>query len=264
MRKRGTQVGRAQLLAMLCVAVVLMSLVAHGVTLGNAKITLQSHKYYRKWDLTRLVYRIKDSSAPWDSWWVLGVGDCVTDDVLEAYASSRFTWVDEPFRGLRFERSKKNEKFYVWLIGQWDVAETDVALVVSDRHGAATETYLGTVDGPACEGGSIAVETIGGGSVQFPALDGPGAYEAESRTILRVTSSSAGWGLSHSIGFSIPSSASESVVAGSLIVSYDAYDTSAGVTDVGVSYTMEISEDDFAGLPEGAYVIEITYTASTD
>jgi len=264
MWKCATQAGRPQLLAILCVAVVVMSLVAHSATLGNARIALQSHNYYRKWDLTRLVYRIKDSFAPWDSWWVLVVGDCVTDNVLEAFATSEFTWVDEPFRGLRFERSKKNEKFYVWLVGQWDVAETDVVLVVPDRDGATTETYFGTVDGPACEDGSIAVETIGGGSVQFPALDGAGTYEAESQTILRVTSSSAGWGLSHSIGLSVPSSASESVVAGALIVSYDAYDTSAGVTDVGVSYTMEISEDDFTGLPEGAYVIEITYTASTD
>ena len=98
----------------------------------------------------------------------------------------------------------------------------------------------------------------------FPPLTEPGTFEGSDRTRLRVASTSPGWGLSQTLDLSIPSGASEAAVTNALSVTYDPYETVAGSVEVDVSYTLRVAEEDFAGLPEGAYVIQITFTASTD
>jgi len=230
------------------------------VDLGGVKITLESQRYYQFWDLTRLIYRVKGNRNPGESWWTLSLGSCVTADLLLWWASSPFEWVDEPFRGVRFDRTSKNQKFTLWLVGQWDVAETDVLLAIN----GGAQTFQGDMDGPACEGASIALDTISGEAVSFPAFEGVGTYPGDGWTVLRVTSTSSGWSLSHDIQTSVPEGASSSVVERILSVSYDPFVTAAGMTDVRVRYMLNVEEADLAGLPQGTYVIQITYTASTD
>jgi hypothetical protein len=151
-----------------------------------------------------------------------------------------------------------------WLVGQWEVGSTQVAAAFGGPSGDSGEVSIGAIDGPVCEGASISIETLAGASVGFPALSGPGTYEASGQTLLRVTSTSTGWSLSESLGFAIPEGASESVVARVLVLSYDPFSRTSGVTDVRVGYVLDVSEADFEGLPEGSYRIEITYTVSTD
>jgi len=244
---------------LLAILLVVAAIRVGGVELGTARVTLQSHKYYSWWNMTRLVYRVKDSKTPKDSSWVLGFGDCVDEEAIEWWATSEYTWIDEPLRGMRFDRSMRNEKFYIWLYGQWDVGETDTAILFEDG-----EILVGQIDGPACESASISLETVGGSSVSFPELSGPGTYQGSEETVLRIGSTSAGWAISHALALSIPANASESIVANALTLSYDPFEAAAGGVDVRVSYAMHVSEADFSGLPQGAYVIEITYTVSTD
>jgi len=251
----------------------LVAIPAAGVQLGDVQVTLHSHKYYRAWDMTRLVYRVKSSSEPSQgASWILGVGECLTDEAIVPWVTTPFTRVDEPIPGMRFERPKRNEHFYVWLIGQWDVGTIPVAMVTGGgpsgghghHHGGEDKVVVGEIDGPRCNGTSISLETISGETVTFPSLYGEGRYVASSETILKVMSTSAGWGLGHDITVSAPDGASEATAEAALQVSYDPFQTLAGTTHVEVGYVLEVDEEDFAGLPEGTYVIRITYTVAAD
>ena len=244
--------------ALFCV--LMLALTAQAVDLGGVTITLQSHRYYKSWDLTRLVYRVNGNQNPWDSWWALELGSCVTDELIYWWASSMCEWIDEPFRGIRFERWSKNQQFNLWLVGQWDVSPTGVVLQPDDSQ----ELAFGEIDGPACAGASISLETTSGASVGFPAFDGAGEYAGKGETVLRVTSTSANWSLTHATSFTMPEGASASILERILSVTYDPFVAVAGATEVRVKYTMLVGEQDLAGLPEGTYVIRITYTASTD
>jgi len=250
---------RRLLLAAILVLLV-ASVAVEAVKLDDVSITLQSHRYYKSWDLTRLVYRVKGSQSPWDSWWALELGSCVTDEVIYWWASSSYEWIEEPLRGIRFERWSKNQKFYLWLIGQWDVSPTGVVL----QPDGGQDLAFGEIDGPACAGASISLETASGASVGFPPFTGVGEYAGDGDTVLRVTSTSAGWSLTHSTAFAMPEGASTSVLERILDVAYDPFTAAAGTTDVNVGYVLVVEEEDLAGLPEGTYVIQITYTASTD
>ena len=264
----------SSLLSLLVVA--LFSFVSLSEELGDVRITLQSTRYYKKWDLTRLVYKVKSPSTPDDQSWVLEVGACVTADVIDHGSTSSFAWVEDPFHGMRFEVTKKNHKFYLWLVGQWDVGPTGVAAILGgdwsddddDDDGEAAEpapvVYTGTIDGPACEEASIAIDVTSGSSVAFPALDGAGAYASDGRTELRITSTTAGWSLGHALDVSLPPGASAETVADVFRVGYDLFEATAGETEIGVSYALEIADEDLAGLPYGAYAITVTFTVATD
>lgn len=246
-------------LSLLVILALFIGFSAVAEKIGDATITLQSHKYYKKWDLTRLVYRVKSSKNNIPEYWVLGTGGCITEDQIDIWSSTEFTWVDEPIEGLRFESSSKNERFYLWLFGQWDVGTAAVAVAFE-----AGDTYQGAVDGPLCEGSSISVEVIAGSTVEFPQILKAGTFPSTTNTQLAISSTSSEWNLDHVLTFSIPESAQQSVVERIFQVVIAPYDSSAGATEIVVSYTLDVSDNDFSGLPEGAYVIGITYTVAVD
>ncbi len=241
------------------------SLAVFGETFGDATITLQSRRYYARWDLTRFVYRVKSPSNNIPEYWVLGTGGCITDDQIDWWSSSWFTRVDEPIEGVRFECYSKNQRFYLWLFGQWDVGAVDVAVVFGgDWWGDPSVTYQGTIDGPACEGSSIALDVVEGSEVEFPQLLQAGSFPSATNTRLVVSSTSSGWDLSYYPTFSIPENAQQSVVERILQVTVAPHSSSAGTTSIAVSYVLNVTDQDFAGLPEGTYVIGITYTVTAD
>jgi hypothetical protein len=226
--------------------------------LGSIRVTHESTKYYKRWDLTRIVYRVSAEFPFGYGYWVLEMGDCVSDEMVNEWASSSFDWVEEPFRGMQFAVTKRNEHFYVWLLGRWDVASTGVAFVFGG------ETYTGTIDGPACEGGSISIEIVNGSYVTFPSPSGDGTYPANDETTLRVTSTSNGWALSEGLDLAVPDGASIETVARIFQVGYGPFESAAGATEIDVSYALVIGEEDLSDLPEGVYTITVTFAVSTD
>jgi len=46
-------------------------------------------------------------------------------------------------------------------------------------------------------------------------------------------------------------------------VAFSGYAAQAGTTDVSVSYTLSIAAQDFAGLPQGDYLITVTFTVTS-
>lgn len=239
------------------------------VSLGDTTLTLQSHRYYKKWDLTRFVYRVKSPRDNIPEYWVLGTGGCITEEHVDIWSSTGFTWAEDPIEGLRFECYAKNERFYLWLFGQWDVGAVDVAVVLDSEtngngDGNPITVYQGSIDGPLCGGSSISVEVIAGSAVEFPQLLQAGLFPSATDTRLVVSSTSSGWDLSYSPTFSIPENAQQAVVERILQVTVAPHGSSAGTTEIAVSYALNITDQDFAGLPEGTYVIGITYTVTAD
>ncbi len=110
---------------------------------------------------------------------------------------------------------------------------------------------------------TLSLQVLSGASPSFPAIVGPGQYSAESGTTLRVTSDNAGWTLSQALSLSVPAGADTATVERVFQISYGAYVTEAGTTDVPVSYALAIAATDFAGLPQGDYLITITYTVTS-
>lgn len=235
----------------------------YAVQLGDATITLQSHRYYKQWDLTRFVYRVKSpSQTRIPDFWILGTADCVSGDQVDVWSSTPFTWAEQPLAGIQFPSYWKNERFYLWLNGQWDAGAIDIAAVFdADGEGAV---YRGSIDGPACEGSSIALEVASGGQVGFEPLLHAGTFASSETTRLSVSSSSSGWSLDYALAFAIPEEAQQSTVERILDVFVTPHSTSAGTTDIEVSYTLDVENADFSGLPEGTYVIGITYTVTAD
>ena len=247
----------ARVLVLASILLIAFSLGAFGIKLGDVSVTLQSQRYFAKENLTRFSYRVTSPSKPHDQYLVLGVGACVTPDVIDA-ATSAFEWAAEPFRGLRFESTKRRQTFRLWLIGRWEVGTIDVAVVIGDID-AAFETFAGEIDGPFCEAAGLSIAVVSGGSPTFPAIDGPDTFPGSEQTLLRVTSGTAGWSVSHALGFETPEGASHETLERVLEVQYGAYAPQDGITDIGVSYALILSEEDFDGLPEGDYVINITF-----
>jgi hypothetical protein len=239
--------------------------------IGDTTITLQSQKYYKGYDMTRLKYRVKTSRrGELPSHWVLELGECVTEESILWWASSWFDWVEEPFRGIRFEIQQSNQTYYVWLVGRWDVGEVGAACVYGGygygyyRYPYDETVLTGTIDGPICAGSSIAVEVLSGESVGFPPVLQTGRYDGDTVTMLRVTSTSAGWSLDRSLVLSIPAQAQEDVVRRVFEVTVEPYQPAAGETDIEVAYAVDIADTDLAGLPEGSYVIAVAYTVTVD
>ena len=245
--------------------IIASSLAVLGETFGDATISLQSHRYYKKWDLTRFVYRVTSPSNNIPEYWVLGTGDCIADDQIDWWSSSWFTQVDDPIEGVRFECYSKKQRFYLWLFGQWDVGSVDAVVVFGgDRWGDPSVAYQGTIDGPLYGGSSISVEVGAGSTVEFPQLLQAGLFPSTTNTQLVVSSTSDGWNLSYYPTFSIPENAEQSVVERILQVTIAPHGSSAGTTNIAVSYALNVTDQDFAGLPEGTYVIGITYTVTAD
>jgi hypothetical protein len=235
---------------------------AEAATLGDTTITLTAATYNVAGDYTRFTYQVNTKAKkPIPAYWVLGVGDCIdAGDVVSACAST-FTWVTSPFRGMRFVVSSRSQKSYVCLRGQWSEAETQLAAAWTGGSGTL---LTGLIDGPACAVASISLDVLQGDSVGFPAVEGAGTYPASTVTVLRVTSSTAGWTLGYALAFSIPAQATQAVVADVFHLTLGGYTASSGITDVSVTYALMVDLADFAGLPQGTYVITIAYTVSTD
>ena len=251
--------------AMILASVILLvfGLESLAVTLGDITVTLQSHRYYKKWDMTRFVYRVVSPSNGIPESWVLGVGHCLSDEDIDVWSSSDFTRVDDPIPGLQFNITRKRERFYLWLYGAWDVREIPIA-VSFDASGGGDDLLLGALDGPACEGSSLSIQVESGSTVEFPSILNSGTYPGFSTTALLVSSSSSGWGLDYELSMTIPEDAQSSVVERIFQVDIPSYHAGAGETTIDVSYALTVSDDDFAGLPEGTYTIGIMYTVTSD
>lgn len=238
---------------------------------GGVRITLQSRRYFRRWDMTRFVYRVRSPKDNIPDYWVLGTGGCITDDQIDWWSSSWFTWVDEPIEGLRFEVDGRNVRFELWLHGKWDVGPVDVAVVFGggwdggwngDWDQGPSEIYLGTIDGPVCTVSSIALDIVSGASVEFPKILRAGVFSSLTDTQLLVSGTSAGWELDYTLTFFIPDNAQQAIVERIFQVAMEPHGSQAGATEITVSYSLNITDEDFAGLPEGMYVIGITYTVT--
>jgi len=233
---------------------------------GGLLIVLQATRYVKPWDVTVLTYRVRNTwhpHDPTDASWVLATGECMTGESVHP-SGTPFEWTDAPFHGMHFDVTAANEHVYVWLYGRWETAATELAVVRIDEETGDEQVYVGSIDGPACEGTTISLEVTEGAHVSFPAPAGPGTFAAEEDTALRISSTTSGWALGHTLEFSIPEEASRDTVERVFQVHYDALDPGAGTTELGVSYALELSEEDFAGLPQGMYTIAVTFTASTD
>ncbi len=249
-----------------CLLVLLMaafvSVESFAVRLGNVRITFAGAQYYAYWDLTLLTYRVSRPRKAPDSEWVLGTGECVTTDDVAPFGTP-FAWTEHPFVGLWYDVHPGNEYVYISLYGRWDIAPIPVA-VVQDEGGSGPEVYVGAIEGPTCQGSWISIQVTDGSHIVFPDLLGAGTYEAEDRTMLRVSSTSRGWALGHAVNLSIPEEASYETVSRIFRISYDPYDAISGTSEIGVSYALSIDESDFSGLPQGTYTIIVTYTATTN
>jgi hypothetical protein len=255
--------GRTRCLVSVILAFVI-SLPVLSATIGGTTITLQSHKYYKHWDLTRFVYRIAAPLHEIPSYWILGAGECIGDDLIDQAASTEYVRTSLPLAGLKYDINSKNQKCYLWLRGQWDIASTDVA-VVFERHGGEEDVVLNAVlEGPACDGSSLSVVVSSGLEVEFPQILSAGTFGASSPTQLEVSSTSSRWHLDYGLTFEIPEQAERSVVGRIFRVTIQPFTPVAGTTAVDVSYALSITDEDFSGLPQGAYVIGITYTLTAD
>lgn len=234
---------------------------ALAVQLGDVTVTLQSHRYVKKSDATRFVYRVRSSTTPVDQAWVLELGDCVLPESVSD-ATSPFAWTEEPFRGLRFVRTAKNQKFEIWLAGNWSTGSVGVALI--DGSAGNAQITMAEIEGPFCAGASIALDIIDGAAITFLEVTGAGLFPADSDTLLRVTSSSSGWALTHTLDLTIPTGASADTVTNIFVLTIAPHETTDGTTDIYVAYELQLNEDDFGNLPQGTYVIGITFIASTN
>ena len=110
---------------------------------------------------------------------------------------------------------------------------------------------------------SLSLQVVSGSTVAFPPILGPGEYHAEGGTVLRVTSDRLGWALSQGLSFSLPPGAEVATVERAFEVSYSPYEAGAGSTDVVAGYTLVVTTGDLGGLPQGDYLITVTYTVTS-
>ena len=259
--ERRSDVRRILWILLAAFTVMAASWVSVAVEIGGVTVTLQSHRYYAKWDMTRLVYRVKASSVDEGDYWFLATGECLTADHVDAEASSAFEWIDGAFQGLRFDRTKRNQKFYLWMRGTWDLGRVDVGVGHLEEDAPSA---IGEIEGPSCEGTGLSIEVVHGGAIQFPDLSSDGRHEAEEATRLRVAALSAGWALSYDLEFNLPAGASEEAVRRIFEVMILPYTPGSAASEVGVAYAVDLREEDLQGLPEGDYAITILFTVATD
>jgi hypothetical protein len=241
------------------VGVLITGIAGDAVTLDDVTITLQSHGYYKNWDMTRFVYRVRSTAGAVPAYWVLGTGGCIPEERIDEASSSPFEWTADPVVGLRFACASWNERFTVWLFGRWDVGSVEVAVV-----GSMGQVQRGVMEGPSCGVSAISLEIVRGASVEFPQIVGAGTFRSTDETRLRVSSTMPGWNLGHGITFLIPATAQLAVVERIFHVDVRAYASVAGVTEVDVSYELRVSDEDFSGLPEGTYLIGVVYTVNAE
>jgi hypothetical protein len=234
-----------------------IALEAAAVTLGNVNVVLQTHQYYSSWDLTRFVYRVRTKRGILPDRFVLAAGPCLQEASAIYFSMPWYAWVEEPFAGLAFDIYSSNQQIHLWLNGRWDGDDIEMALLY-----APSDAAVGRISGPACEPQALSLSVVDGGNVEFPAIVGPGSYPVEGATTLRITGDTANWALSHAVAFDVPQEASEETVARIFKVQYDPYQPRSGATDVDVSYALAVTEEDFVGLPEGDYVIHVTFTVA--
>jgi len=239
---------------------VLFSCAARSVQLGDAEITLHSQQYFAGWNLTRLVYELKSAPSDPPAYWILGVGRCIGPDSIAYWLSSPFEWVDAPFRGLRYTPTRKNQKFNLFLVGEWTIGEAVAAAFFDDPGGGTL--LSGPIDGATCGVASISVDVLDNTSITFPAITGPGTYRADMPMTVRVTSSAPGWTLSYDLHVDLPAGASAEAVRRAFRMEIAPHEATAGTTLVRATCELQIGEDDFGGLPHGPYVIRITFTAA--
>ena len=249
----------------LIVALVLVTVLATTVPLsaanvGRARIRLTYFQYYQWWGasgLTLVGYRVTSRGGGPVGSVIIGMEDCIDESDVLLWSS--FEWVDEPIRGLKFTPYSTNQTFYFYLEGQWEKRKIPVA-VVDDG-----EVDQGTVNGPGCVGASVSLSIIRGAEVAFPTISGDGRFDALDTTTLRVTSSGAPWDLTYDIDISAaPDGAEVETVRRVFLVDVEQMSGATGTTEVDVEYALEIEEKDFDGLPQGAYVLSITYTVTAD
>ena len=113
----------------------------------------------------------------------------------------------------------------------------------------------------------ISLSVSAGGSVGFGEVTGGGGggYAGDTTTDLRVLSTTS-WAITSAIlwgSSTVPNGASQPVIEIAFGIPYSTSGT-WGITTPVVSYTMTVTDDDMASLPEGAYNLVIQYTATTD
>lgn len=262
---RESHAGAARGLAVWVLGVLLLVLPAVGgrdcsaEQLGDVTVTLRSHKYYKQGNYTRFVYQTTASTTMPPSLWILGVGPCVTDEVVVQDATTPYAWTTSPITGMSFLPTTRNDKFYIFLHGRWDLATLDVAVV--DGEGIWT---TGRIDGPSCGVSSLSLEVVEGESVAFPEITGDGTYAGMPPTTLRVTSSTADWVLSHTLRLSVPDGASESTVERMFRLQIAPFEARAGITTMDVRCFLDVTVGDFVHLPQGNYIIDVVYTVAAD
>ena len=113
----------------------------------------------------------------------------------------------------------------------------------------------------------ISLSVVGNGDVDFGNITGNGAYPGDNTTDLLVLST-ASWTITSAIQWLdvstvVPAGASISVIESALGIPYNTSNT-WGIFMPIVNYTMTVTGNDMAGLPEGNYNLVIQYTATTD
>jgi hypothetical protein len=104
------------------------------------------------------------------------------------------------------------------------------------------------------------------GNLDFSTISGPGTYAADVDARLRVLST-ASWVLSEEIlwgSSTIPAGSNQTTIDNALVRTPDMTSGLWGISFINVVYSLVITEDDLAYMPEGTYQIVVQYTATTE
>ena len=112
----------------------------------------------------------------------------------------------------------------------------------------------------------ISLVVVENGNIDFDTITGPGTYDAADDARLRVLSTKS-WVLTEQIlwgSSTIPSGADQTTVDTVLLRTPDITSGPWGISFINVDYSLVISEDNLADMPEGTYQIVVQFTATTD
>jgi len=112
----------------------------------------------------------------------------------------------------------------------------------------------------------ISLAVVENPNIDFPLVLGPGSYDATADSRLRVLSTTS-WSLTESIlwaSSTIPAGANETTIDNVFQRTPDLTSGPWGVSYINVAYSLVITEDDLANMPEGTYQIIVQYTATTE
>ena len=104
------------------------------------------------------------------------------------------------------------------------------------------------------------------GNLDFSTISGPGTYAADVDARMRVLST-ASWVLTEEIlwgSSTIPAGSNQTTIDNVLVRAPDITSGLWGISFINVAYSLVISEDDLAYMPEGTYQIVVQYTATTE